>query len=220
MLELLFCERDRAHIVEIHLSHRCWDDTYFWFPEPKGFYFVRLAYFLQCQSFNSQNSECCNVWKKLWALNVPPKWKHTVWRSMFRCLPVAANLERKGINLRETCQACENYPESIFHCFVECVLARECQNKVGVNVSVTSVDMTDWIDKVLAINSFNDGGKIVVVLWGLWVNRNNVVWRGKCGTVVGVVSMRCRMLEEWIKVRRLEHLDRSGEARNVDVNEN
>lgn len=55
---------------------------------------------------------------------------------------------------------------------------------------------------IFATNSLDVCGRVAVVLWGLWVNRNNTIWSGRCNSAVGIVNLSCRSLEEWLNVQK------------------
>ena len=64
------------------------------------------------------------LWKKLWHLNIPPKVHIFAWKMCMNALPTLVNFQRRSINTYDICLACGKEPESNFHIFVKCEVAR------------------------------------------------------------------------------------------------
>lgn len=79
---------------------------------------------------------------------------------------------------------CALNSESTFHCFVDCNFAHNCWNQLEVDCFVESHELFDWIKKLSEEKSIFECGKVIAVMWGLWINRNNIMWRGSGSSTV------------------------------------
>ena len=99
-----------------------------WIFSPKGQYSVKSGYHqLSKQSIVniSDAAQHKDLWKRIWALKIPPKLQHFWWKILHNALPVAANLARLRIKLSRDCVLCGEEEESIMHLLFHCRVARE-----------------------------------------------------------------------------------------------
>lgn len=86
MLYDLFDEREVNLILSIPVNQFD-NDVWYWRKERLGQYSVKSAYLLIQQQKNIQTNEVLSrSWKRLWALKIPPKVKHLMWRAVTGCL--------------------------------------------------------------------------------------------------------------------------------------
>ena len=87
-------------------------------------------------------------WKAIWAINLPKKIQHFMWRLCRNVLPTRENLVKRSIGAPSECVICENSGESILHIFRECVYARKvwdcCAWKVD-GYDMPCYDLLDWV---------------------------------------------------------------------------
>lgn len=61
-----------------------------------------------------------SVWKDIWILEVPCKVKNFVWRACKEALPTKANLCKRRVITKATCENCkvmaEDYSHALFFC--------------------------------------------------------------------------------------------------------
>lgn len=83
----IFEESDVNLILVIPLNSTD-QDVWFWKMEKLGHYSVKSAYLLlQMRKNNDAVDTNASCWNKLWALRIPPKVKHFMWRAITGCLP-------------------------------------------------------------------------------------------------------------------------------------
>ena len=119
----MFNSKDAALILQVPLSTRQVNDRWFWLADPKGEFTVRSCYNLLNSVSDAPNSK---VWKFLWGLEVPGKVKYFLWRALKNILPTANNLLSRRVDVSPICPIFSAVNESVFHCLVDCVLAKSC----------------------------------------------------------------------------------------------
>lgn len=62
---------------------------------------------------------------KIWKLNIPPKLKLFWWKVLHNGLPVAENLNRRGMKIYNLCQVCGEEVETVQHVIMDCRVAKE-----------------------------------------------------------------------------------------------
>lgn len=79
---------------------------------------------VSCKWGNFGGEEVYVIWKKLWGLNLPPKFALFSWKVIHRILPVREVLVRRGMAEDVLCPVCGLGRESLEHLFFECDAAR------------------------------------------------------------------------------------------------
>lgn len=185
---------DRDLILRIPLSSERDADSWYWLPDPKGLYTVRSCYRMLDQKLSPPSS---SVWRKLWQLPVPPKVKNFLWRAMANVLPTADNLRQRRVEVPVLCPIYHSSSESIFHILVTCPFAKSCwiSSIIGFNGSWLYFDQ--WLEELFDRCQLEDYSLAAMICWGLWLNRNNMVWKGVIGRVQQVVNVAGQSLFLW-----------------------
>ncbi|KAL8115005.1 hypothetical protein AgCh_021723 [Apium graveolens] len=104
--------RDCELIMRIPLSMNISADSWYWLLEDKGDFTVKSCY-------RAMQGECTNdytrMWKKIWALKLPSKVTHLIWRFCKDCLPTNAALFMRYVNVEATCPWCHRAAETSIH---------------------------------------------------------------------------------------------------------
>ncbi|KAH9748984.1 putative reverse transcriptase/RNA-dependent DNA polymerase [Citrus sinensis] len=184
----IFNSRDRDLIFRIPLGSR-WDvDTWYWLPDSKGLYMVRSCY----RMLDSMLSPPCNsAWRKLWQLPVPAKVKNFLWRAMANVIPTSDNLLQRRVEVQTLCPLCHSSSESIFHILISSV--------IGFNGTCLHFDQ--WLEELLGRCNLDECSLAAMICWGLWLNRNNKVWKGVNGRVQSMVNVAGQSLFFWQQAR-------------------
>lgn len=100
VLRDIFNDRDIELINRIPIPVIQREDSWFWLRDEKGKFTVRSCYrWLQGEHDAAHSS----FWRKLWALRMPGKVVNFVWRVCKGCLPTAAALITKKVNINARC---------------------------------------------------------------------------------------------------------------------
>lgn len=75
---------------------------------------------------------------------------------------------------------CRCQDESALHSLVTCVAARTVWISSGLGWFARSVpSFVEWLNLVFEKTERSQWGKFAVVCWGLWKNRNSIIWDNK-----------------------------------------
>lgn len=74
------------------------EDEFYWSGSSDENFSVKSAYFVavNIKWDNMSGEGDCGIWKKLWSLNIPPKFALFLWKVIHRILPIKHNLVRRG----------------------------------------------------------------------------------------------------------------------------
>ena len=75
----VFNSRDSEQILQIPLSQRQTNDTWYWQLERRGLYTVKTGY---CSQQGELQDARSGLWSKLWQLNIPPKVINFMWHTL------------------------------------------------------------------------------------------------------------------------------------------
>lgn len=194
-------ERDRNLIRQIPIPRSRKDDSWFWLLVEKGEFTVRSCYRRLHGDHEFLQRE---FWKKLWDLNLPGKVTNFLWRACRNCLPTAADLQVKRVNIELVCSWCHSCREDAIHVLFTCQFAQEVWKLIGLqNSFMIQPDDTviHVLQKFFSTNNKEKCGMVGLICWGLWYRRNKWVWDRVNQSVFGVKSLACNLLATWKKAR-------------------
>ena len=181
----LFLPLEARTILNIPLSHSLSEDQIIWVGNKKGEFSVKSAYYIAIRVLDSkEEGESSSgdarspLWKKLWHLNIPPMVCIFAWKMCLNALPTLVNLQRRVINTYDICPACGKEPESNFHIFVKCEVARRvwsCWVNSHVNMMDVNMDIIDIAMELVDLGTSSDLEVFFGVAWAIWYNRNKTV---------------------------------------------
>ncbi|XP_019185058.1 PREDICTED: uncharacterized protein LOC109180029 [Ipomoea nil] len=175
ILSDLFEPDDVARIYRIPVSPE-YEDSWYWFKDPRGEYSVKNAY-RQIVGNYENNSGTFDKWITLWKLKVPPKWKTFLWRALCDILPTTNNLIIKRVEVDPTCPMCDTSHENVMHTLTSCDYSRIVWNISGLPVTnIIAATFPEWIMGAMANLTEEQFATLVGVLYHLWNARNEAVW--------------------------------------------
>ncbi|KAF8408521.1 hypothetical protein HHK36_007677 [Tetracentron sinense] len=124
--------QEREAILAIHPSRRGVEDKWVWHFDPKGRFYVKLAYQV---ATNGGSSPIIGIgatsvppdsvlWKSIWQAKIPRKIQFFLWRGCSNALVAGSILARRHIAMGVSCPWCGDIDESIEHCLMLCNFAR------------------------------------------------------------------------------------------------
>ncbi|XP_045810275.1 uncharacterized protein LOC123904688 [Trifolium pratense] len=121
-------------------------------------------------------------WGLIWKIKTPQKAKHLLWRICRDCLPTRIRLRNHFVNCTLECPFCLQNIEDEWHLFFECEGSKEAWNVMGlahvINPRLQLFDsMRDLIFYVCVNGSNTVARRMALLMWTLWKNRNNLVWK-------------------------------------------
>lgn len=122
-LQDLFTEEEIRCIVSITLSSTFFPDRWCWKMDRKGLFYIKSAYqgltFMQPEVFSNQARR--PLWRHLWNIGVPPKFKNLVQCLATNCLPTREVLSRRYVDLDASCPRCGDAVGTLDHVFCDCL---------------------------------------------------------------------------------------------------
>lgn len=97
-----------------------------------------------------------------------------VWAST-RCLPTKTQLRLKKIDVNVLCPIYNEDPKFIYHILVSCQFSKACLN-VDCIWNVDQQNFMDWLAAIFKNHLEEEINFIVMLLWSLWKNMNDLVW--------------------------------------------
>ncbi|CAN1223742.1 hypothetical protein LINPERPRIM_LOCUS2142 [Linum perenne] len=133
LVRALFVERDVEAILKLQPPCGEEEDQMLWRVSNNGEYSVKSAYrLIHDETVANEGLRVEGEWDGLWKLDVPPKVRHWLWRSVRGVLPTTSSLRRRRIEVEDKCGLCSRNGETVEHLFLHCDVARECWRKVGM----------------------------------------------------------------------------------------
>ncbi|XP_073279489.1 uncharacterized protein [Primulina huaijiensis] len=207
LLHELFNDRDVKAILQIPLQETNCPDSWVCHYSKTGKYTVKSGYWvgLETSSLSEENG-VAGEWGKIWNLQVLPKVKHFLWRATRKCLPVRASLQRKGIQVPLTCIQCGGDIENTWHIFLTCPVAQSCWSETQFVSSINSCSsqvesFVEFIFMMLNSLTTKEMGKVVMILWSLWRQRNEKLWNNQQNTPTHVVHFALQNLYDWLQAK-------------------
>lgn len=129
------CTADEIQTIRrIPVSSMGSGDRLVWCSSTDGLYNVNAGYKMakilqkrkagdEKSSFRAEGKEIL-LWKKLWSLDVKRKIQHFLWRACHNSIPVANNLQKRGMRVDGICRQCGEASETVEHLFFHCAKAQ------------------------------------------------------------------------------------------------
>lgn len=174
----------------------------------KGTYIITSAYCVYMDRVvDSESSKGDEKWFMLWELQVPPKVYVFLWMLCQDCLPTRICLQTRGIICPRICVICECQLKNSWHMFFTC--NRNILYWKEVNLWRIIEQNMDWGDgfkqavfHMCAALDGNQMSRFVIILWYLWLSRNEELWEGKDGNANQVVTCAREFLLAWNHVHK------------------
>lgn len=121
-------------------------DSLRWVASSDGVFRVRDAYKLALSASILESSSVGSdpIWMVIWRLNIPPKAKIFLWRTLGDILPHGANLRKKGIEGVGPCVRCRGLEDNL-HVFKDCPWVKEVWSLLlDIPVDAPSPSFKEW----------------------------------------------------------------------------
>ena len=130
-----------------------------------------------------------SVWRKLWQLPVLAKGKNFLWCAMVNVIPTADNLVQRRVEVHPLCPICNVATETISHVLLEHSFAKTCWLASAVGFIGNCWNVGEWLETLFTRCSKDDCSLAAMICWGIWLNRNNRVWRNINGRVSTLLNL-------------------------------
>ncbi|XP_061993344.1 uncharacterized protein LOC133711205 [Rosa rugosa] len=203
-----FSVGDAEAILSIALSTRRVEDRCVWRLESDGVFSVKTAYSHSFSLSPSRRPNTLNVngefWKKIWKGGIPTSVRVHAWRVCNKILPSLEMLASKHVELdSHICVLCETKQECTLHLCCNCPYTKlvlqtnssVCQ--VCFDAQTEGFGIIEWLSfcaKQLPQKAFEE---LLYLLWNVWNERNNRVWKQKKSLAIDVALRACAGLAEF-----------------------
>ena len=143
------------------------------------------------------------LWKKFWKLNIPPKIKNFMWRTLTGVLPTAESLRTHMVKIETTCPICYQERESAHHLLLWCHIAQQCWRLTPLSLPCRDDSVLSWIYRIFEICSFDIACQAIMICWTLWINRNNIVWKNHKWSPMQILTTANRRFTQWNEAQRV-----------------
>ncbi|GAU36048.1 hypothetical protein TSUD_208180 [Trifolium subterraneum] len=169
-------------ILETPLVSSVREDKVVWEEERNGCYSVKYGYKLAMRyMIGSGKHHVAGNWNGIWKAQAPHKARHLLWRLCRGCLPTRGRLLERRVECNLNCPVCDVETEDELHIFFRCAVARHSWCAAGLS-SVLHNDayqQSNAMDRIFAVcsnESSDTVGRVAMLLWSIWHNRNDKFW--------------------------------------------
>jgi hypothetical protein len=182
-----FVDEEVKSILSIPV-HPELDDVVAWHDDSRGLFSVRSAYKVQkehekrssrrgVQTTSSGSDMDRDLWKSLWKLNCPGKFKHFLWRFAHNSLALRMGLERRGMELDTKCVMFGRLNEDGCHLFFRCkhvVPVWKEMRLESVREGLAQLRSAKKVTRSVLGMKKGERLKVVILLRQWWLERNRV----------------------------------------------
>ncbi|KAF4394525.1 hypothetical protein F8388_020350 [Cannabis sativa] len=152
-----------------------WGNEY---TEPNGFYSVKSSYcYLQELKGVWGLQLESELWRVLWNVKVPPKVLHFAWKAISGCLPTRTQLRTKHVPVDP-----------------------RCVSGAGLHFSAETT-FADWFKAFLTGGRVALVDELLMVAWGIWKARNELLWLGRSSQAADVVRVARSCHSSWLSAQ-------------------
>ncbi|KAM2620934.1 hypothetical protein TB2_025760 [Malus domestica] len=145
-------EEEIKAILEIPLGDPTLKDRLVWHFEKNGAYSVKSGYHWALsrthihRNLNPHRSDMIptQLWKCMWSLEVPPKIRVFMWKSLHAAVATMANLFFRRSSLSPMCPLCNSAEESTEHLFLQCPWVEAMWNGGSMTRGIGRVGIFYW----------------------------------------------------------------------------
>lgn len=203
LLRNLVSNEDTNRILNTPIFESNQHDRRVWKSETNGIYSVRSGYRISLsQHVDLSTHRCDGNWVLLWNLKVPPKVKTFLWRSCRNALPTRVRLQDRGVNCTKTCALCENEDEDSMHLFFYCTKSKQCWQQLGLWSKVhqkAQLNLSFGVTMFEILQELDSSQRVIwaCVMWSIWKQRNDCIWRNEVMTTAAVRDRGLNLLTGW-----------------------
>lgn len=97
--------------------------------------------------FSNHSSDITSayLWKFVWKLEVPPKVRSFIWKTLHAALATMENLYRRRSSPSPLCPICKTQEESVEHLFLQCPWVEVVWFGGSLSVRLNRTDTSSWV---------------------------------------------------------------------------
>ncbi|XP_062005870.1 uncharacterized protein LOC133723052 [Rosa rugosa] len=158
----------------------------------------------QALTSTSNGNPYKELWNKIWKAQVPGKVQICVWRACNNLLATRERLLTKGYNGETRCLLCIHPIEDNSHLFCKCPIAKQLLIAPPFNLQdslLPNINFKEWmLERAMSLQP-QIFAKLLMIIWAIWKNRNNMLWSGTQQTAQDLMLSCVTWLEDFQKAR-------------------
>ncbi|PNX82760.1 ribonuclease H, partial [Trifolium pratense] len=158
------------------------EDKVVWEEERNECYSVKSGYKLSMRYIiRSDKYHVAGNLNGIWKAQAPHKERHLLWRLCKGCLPTRCRLLQRRVECTLNYPVCDEEFEDELDVFFNCTVARAswCATDLSSVLHNNTYQQTATMDRIFALCSNENSdtvGRVAMLLWSIWHNRNDKVW--------------------------------------------
>ncbi|GAU49866.1 hypothetical protein TSUD_366220 [Trifolium subterraneum] len=212
----LFSRDVAEKILETPLVSSVREDKVVWDEERNECYSVKSGYKLAMRYLiGSDKYHVMGNWNGIWKVQAPHKACHLLWRLCRGCLPTRSRLLERRVEFTLNCPVCDEEIEDELHIFFRCAVARDSWSAAGLSSVLhnATYQQTNAMDRIFAICSNESSdivGRVAMLLWCIWQNRNDKLWNDNVQMPRQIGRHAFDAWNDWYSVHKLQSNNVSG----------
>lgn len=189
LMRQLFTADEIQAIRRIPVSSMGSGDRLVWCSSTVGLYNVNAG-----SSFRAEGEESL-LWKKLRSLDVKRKIQHFLWHACHNSIPVANNLQKRGMRVDGICRQCGEASETVEHLFFLCAKAQIIWKLAPVSWDGLESQTFSFKEWWRAHGKVGQREKLkerqeqtAYIIWHIWKARNSWLYNGQMVPELEVVQ--------------------------------
>ncbi|GAU41854.1 hypothetical protein TSUD_366010 [Trifolium subterraneum] len=131
------------------------------------------------------------------------------------CLPTRSRLLERRVECTLNCPVCDEEIEDELHIFFRCAIARDSWSAAGLSSVLHNAmyQQTNAMDRIFAIcsnGSSDTVGRVAMLLWCIWQNRNDKLWNDNIQMPRQIGRHAFDAWNDWYSVHKLQSNNVSG----------
>ncbi|GAU16862.1 hypothetical protein TSUD_368110 [Trifolium subterraneum] len=154
-------------------------------------------------------------WNGIWKAQAPHKARHLLWRLCRGCLPTRYRLLERRVECNPNCPVCDEEIEDELHIFFRCAVARDSWCAAGLSSVLHNgaYQQSNAMDRIFAMcskDSSDTVGRVAMLLWCIWHNRNDKLWNDNVQLPRQIGRYAFDAWNDWYSVHKLQSNSVSG----------
>ncbi|GAU43270.1 hypothetical protein TSUD_36200 [Trifolium subterraneum] len=131
------------------------------------------------------------------------------------CLPTRSRLLERRVKCTLNCPVCDEEIEDELHIFFRCAVAQDSWSAAGLSSVLhnATYQQTNAMDRIFAIcsnESSDTVGRVAILLWCIWKNRNDKLWNDNVQMPRQIGRHAFDAWNDWYSVHKLQSNNVSG----------
>jgi ribonuclease HI len=198
LIRALFSKEIADSIVSIPLSRESHIDKWVWAKNSSGILSVKSAYReakdqadkvfeISSNASSSSLSLSPRIWRLFWSSKAQPKMKLFWWKAVSNAAPTAESLRSRAVPVSPWCPSCGLEVETIEHILFRCREAKSIWKHFEPIVrfkAANVVSIARWMEAICGAFQSSKAasdflGKIITIAWGIWLRRNETIFKAE-----------------------------------------